>query len=114
MSYLDNWDVIWDGSMGPLLPPRPTQPDGRWNGMPTMDEGVKPIEVKTNPNYWDRRPTSGRGKWQHRKPLKVITHQDEAAAQAGRIAGQRSECVSQAEDTTTGRRETTLWQRSIE
>ena len=65
-SYLDDWDVIWNGSIGALLPPRPTQPDGRWNGMPQVD-GAGPQEKydetrntkshykKVNLAYWNKR-----------------------------------------------------------
>lgn len=56
--------VVWNG--GPLLPDRPTRPDGRWEGIaryyaeimpkePHVETRVKRLYNKVNRAFWDAR-----------------------------------------------------------
>jgi len=53
--YTDDFDIVWNG--GPLLPERPTIPDGRWNGMPVVDDlvlKIKPNETRNSKAYYKK------------------------------------------------------------
>ena len=99
----DDYDVVWNG--GELLPPRPTQPDGRWNGMPQVDDAgpqekydetrnTKSHYRKRNLDYWNQRgdlPTTstseGAGLLRSKHYLSRATGQDKTTAERGRSGG---------------------------
>ena len=100
----DEWETIWNGSMGELLPPRPTQPDGRWNGMPMVDDAgpqekydetrnTKSHYRKVNLAYWNQRgdlpttSTEGAGLLRSKHYLSRTVSQDQTTAQRGRSGG---------------------------